>query len=393
MRFINISKFPKDKIYVLIDKEYRKFIIKKSIERLKSKNFFELSLWINKTSKTKFNGGDIKYWVEGERLDKRTGKIHPKFMPLWLVLKLSKLNNIDAGELQKNIISYRSGGSGLMINAPKLPIKVTPELDSIVIHMFGDGAAGDFTPSYTQKNKDSFNNFIKKLESCFGTFEKSIYFTQGKHQIKFPKAITDIISDYYVIDSYHSHKARVPVKILKNRNKDAKLACILAFLIDEGGIRDVISLYSSNFKLLSDIRQLVLDCGYTCSKIKANNKSNAFSFNISNKNLKRIYNDIAELSKKFSTCNLSFKKEQVEFILNRQKIKNPKKSKITEKAVLDLLKNNKLTAQQISKLINYAYCTIIHTLERLSKENKVQRNKISNKTYLWELTEFTSEKK
>jgi len=41
--------------------------------------------------------------------------------------------------------------------------------------MFGDGAAGDFTPSYTQKNNESFENFIKKLKNCFGEFQKSIY--------------------------------------------------------------------------------------------------------------------------------------------------------------------------------------------------------------------------
>ncbi len=72
---ISISNFPRDKIYVLLDKDYRKKLITNSMNKLACKNYFELSLWINKILKTKFNGGDIKHWIEGKRLDKRTGKI------------------------------------------------------------------------------------------------------------------------------------------------------------------------------------------------------------------------------------------------------------------------------------------------------------------------------
>ncbi|MCX6750686.1 MAG: hypothetical protein NTZ83_04470, partial [Candidatus Pacearchaeota archaeon] len=205
--FIRIKDFPEEKIYVLLNKEFRKNLINTSINKLNCKSYFDLSIWINKKLKTKFNGGDVKYWIAGERLDKRTGKVHSKFMSLSLVFKLIKLNNENIEDLQKNIISYRSGGKGLIINKPILPIKITPELDSIVIHLFGDGAAGNFTPSYTQKKRDSLENFIKKLENCFGKFEKSVYLTQEKHQIKFPKVITDILTKYYSIISYKSYES------------------------------------------------------------------------------------------------------------------------------------------------------------------------------------------
>ncbi|OGJ17068.1 hypothetical protein A3K73_01420 [Candidatus Pacearchaeota archaeon RBG_13_36_9] len=355
------------------------------MNKLNCKNYFELSTWINKKLKSKFNGGDIKYWIAGKRLDERTKKIHPKFMPLSLVLGLAKLNNEIMENLNKNVIYYRSGGKGLIINMPILPIKVTPELYSIVIHLFGDGAAGDFTPSYTQKNKEALDNFVKKLENCFGKFEKSIYFTQGKYQVKFPKALTDILSKYYSIVSYKSHESKIPNKILERKNKKFKLACIIAFIVDEGSIRDVISFYSVNKELISGIRQLVLDCGYNCSEIQFNKKANSYLFTLSTKEIERFYEDVQELSKEFPTCNLSFKESEIKFIVKRRTKKNPRDGKLTDKSILDILRNKKYSAQQISKLTGYAYCTIIHHLEKLSKNKMIKGIKTSNKTYIWKL--------
>ncbi len=306
-------------------------------------------------------------------------------MPLPIIFNLIKLNNNNIGNLQKNIIAYRSGGKGLIINKPILPIRITPELDSILIHLFGDGAAGDFTPSYTQKEKDAFDNLIKKLENCFGKFEKSIYFTQGKHQIKFPKAITDILTRHYSIISYKSYESEIPKRILERKDKKFKLACIIAFIVDEGNIRDVISLYSVNKLLIEGMRRLVLDCDYNCSEIQFNKKSNSYLFTISIKYIEKFYRDIKELSKEFFTCNLSFKEESVRFIIKRRNKKNPKNGKITDKLILELLKDNRLSAQQISKKINYAYCTIVHHLLKLEKDKIIKRTKISNKTYICEL--------
>ncbi len=385
MNIVKIKDFPENKIYILLDKNYRKNLIKKSIKKLRYKTYFELSIWINKKFNVKFNGGDIKYWIKGKRLDKRTGKIHPKFMPLWLALNLLKLNNEKVENLYKNIISYRSGGKGLIIKKPILPIKITPELDSIVIHLFGDGAAGDFTPSYTQKRKEILDNFIKKLENCFGDFEKSIYHTQGKYQIKFPKAITDILSKYYLIKSYRTYEAKIPKKILNRRDKKYKVACITAFIIDEGCIRDVISIFSANKILLSGMRKLILDCRYSCSEIKSYKGANGYSLNLKNKNIEKIYQDIQELSKLFPTCNLSAKESEIKFILHRRSKKNPKNWKVTDKAILSVLKKGKFDAKKISRLTGYTHSTIINHMKKLYKDKIVKRNKIRNKTYIWDL--------
>ncbi|MBS3092439.1 hypothetical protein J4466_03400 [Candidatus Pacearchaeota archaeon] len=67
MSQIKISDFPKDKLYILVNKEFRVNLFKESLKRLKLRNYFELSIYLNKKLKSKFNGGDIKYWIEGER--------------------------------------------------------------------------------------------------------------------------------------------------------------------------------------------------------------------------------------------------------------------------------------------------------------------------------------
>ena len=384
MKFISVSDFPPSKIYILLDKNYRKFLIEKSMIKLNCKNYFELSLKINEMLKSKFNGGDINYWLQGERLDKRTGKIHPKFMPLTLVLKLIKLNKEKIESLNKNTISYRSGGRGLVVSKLVLPIKVTPELDSIVIHLFGDGSAGEFTPSYTQKNKEGVDNFIKKLENCFGFFEKSVYFTQGKYQVKFPKAITDILSYYYQIKSYKSYESEIPVIILKRKDNLYKIACIAAFLVDEAQVRDVVLFYSANKILIRGIKRLVKDCNYKSSEVKFNKKAREYYFCLSNKNIEKFYKDLKNLSTRFNTCNLSFKDKDVEFIIKRRKIINPKDSKVTNEIITKLLeKEGTLTAQNISKLSNYAHCTVIHHLKDLYDKKTVKREKITNGSYLW----------
>ncbi len=385
---INLSDFPFYKIYVLIEKKFRILLINNAVKKLNCKNYFDLSLIINKKFKKKFNGGDLKYWVEGEKLDKRTGVTHKKFMPLWLLSFLVGIIDKDINDFQDKIISYRCGGKGLIINEPKLPINVNPELDSIVTHLFADGAAGDYTPSYTQKNKHSFENFIKKLENCFGKFDKSIYFTQGKNQIKFPKAITDILSKYYKISSYSTYEAEIPKEILEAEDLKRKLACIVSFIVDEGYVRDVVVLYSANKKLLFGIRQLVLDCGYICSNLQYNQRARSYLFTLSNKTLGRFYYDVLQLSKKFLTCNLSFKDNSVKFILQVIKNENPRDSKITCSLITSTLKEKELTAKEISRLTSYAYCTILHRLQDMLSKGIVERKRASNKTYLWSLTEF-----
>ena len=44
---ISVSNFPEDKIYILLDKDYKKELIESSINKLKLNNYFELIFIIN----------------------------------------------------------------------------------------------------------------------------------------------------------------------------------------------------------------------------------------------------------------------------------------------------------------------------------------------------------
>ena len=98
-----------------------------------------------------------------------------------------------------------------------------------------------------------------------------------------------------------------------------------------------------------------------------------------------FFNDLTNLSEEFPTCNLSFKDKDLRFIIEIARKKNPKKSKITEKVVLNSLKKGAFSAKQISRLTMYAYCTVFHCLQKLLKESKVTREKEKDGTYFWRL--------
>lgn len=153
---IKISNFPLTKIYILLNKYISEKIVESSKIALNISKNYDLSVWLNKQSlkyglNTKYNGGDIDNFKSGKKLDIRTNKIHLRTMPVWVILELAKLSKISINEIHKNISGYRSDGSGNLIYKPKLPIKITPEFESIIFHIFGDGSAGKGTPSFAQK--------------------------------------------------------------------------------------------------------------------------------------------------------------------------------------------------------------------------------------------------
>ncbi|MAG45698.1 MAG: hypothetical protein CMH63_02930 [Nanoarchaeota archaeon] len=309
---IHFWQFPKKEIYILLDKEFRRLLTEKSMTNSNSKNYYQLSLIINKQSQkynlqTKFNGGDIKRWIRGKNKDNRTDIVHPKFMPLWVLLELNKLAKIDLKEIEKHIIGYKSGLRGKIIINPRLPIKITPEFDSLIIHLFADGYVNNkiSSPNYCQKNKEDRQLFIDKLKNTFGDFEETL--VENK-TIRFPKAITRILSQYYNIPSYLSKKAVIPSRML-SRNKSYKLVCIIAFILDEGSINDGLYCFNTNKILISQIRNLFKECGYECNPLRYG--SGSYWFGMKNRFINQFYEDVIRIQKKYPTCSLGSKHEKL----------------------------------------------------------------------------------
>ena len=46
------------------------------------------------------------------------------------------------------------------------------------------------------------------------------------------------------------------------------LAGLLAFIVDEGNVAEVIEIYSKNYELLKDIQNISIKCDYNCKLIR-----------------------------------------------------------------------------------------------------------------------------
>ncbi|MBU0958380.1 MAG: hypothetical protein KKB31_00400, partial [Nanoarchaeota archaeon] len=92
------------------------------------------------------------------------------------------------------------------------------------------------------------------------------------------------------------------------------LAGLVSFIIDEGHVGEVITIYGKNKRLMADIREIGIKCGYLCHPIRekyAYGKFDVYRFSISSKSYNKLHNDILKISKLFPTCTLAQKQEKL----------------------------------------------------------------------------------
>jgi len=382
---INLEDFPSNKIYVRLNKNFMNYLINGTLKKLNFNSLVQLANLINSVAlkyniNYKINGGDIKRWSIGSYIDKRTGNIHNKFIPLWIALELIKFTKTSIKYLQAAVSSYRSGGSGNIVFSPKLPIKITPELVSIIIHLMGDGYAGDHTPQYSQKNDNTRQEFIQKIKNCFGPFEE-------KHcsdkEVRFPKAVTDILIYYFGIRSFMSRDARIPKGIFK-LSKQHKLACLTAFIVDEGSIRDTVQLLSANPNLLSDIKKIAEMCDYTCAPIRYEKRAKEFVFGIRNESVTKLLVNINNLQKSYHLCGLAHKYEKLTLLVHIIKNPNSRKPGFAKLKILKALSDRPVTALELANRLRFLYGVTRAHLAKLYESGFVERLP-SEKGYLWKI--------
>jgi hypothetical protein len=292
--------------------------------------------------------------------------------------------------LERHTISYRSEAGKIIRNA-KLPIKITPELDSIIIHMFCDGSyVPKKQPKYTQIKEANREKFIQKVKLCFGDFSfPKISYERG--DVLFPAAIMHILSKYYKIPSFLGSDARVPLELM-GRPWKHKLAALCALLIDEGTIRPggEINIYSSNNLFLNDFISLISKphnsrLGYSCSKVKRDLRG-LYSFSISNKSAEKLLKDIKKLKIFNPLCGLDIDKEAaLEFtVKNQRRIFYNRKSGVSKKLILDELKRRPQTSRELAFKIDISSSEIRRHLLELEKSKKVKRLSKNRNGILWD---------
>lgn len=329
---IHIWDFPHTLIYVRLNDGFRKKLIKNLLSKLGSQR--NVVDFINKSARNynlerKYRHGNLYSWIEGKKFDR--GRIVSINIPLWILIDTSKLlcnskepNNHIMKLIEKNVEFYTSLGNSNPIRNPKLPIIVNPEFVSVIFHFCGDGHLGNKRDccSYKQKNKRGLTNVLNKLNNSFGDFDYSRSEFQN-YRLNIPKPISDIYRYYFNLTSLNTFQARIPNSI-KSLPKEFLISGLCSFIVDEGHIWEVITIYSKNRLLLDDIKEITIKCGYKCYDIKekyARGKFDCYRFSISSSSYNMFYDDIVELSKIFPTCSLVHKMERLENQIRLRKLK------------------------------------------------------------------------
>ncbi len=319
---IHIWEFPPTATFIGLKQEFKE----KMFKDLKNKYHYivELLKALHKSGekyglKRKYNTGHLSYWRIGSKKDR--GKIKNINVPLWLLVEISKVlsegkkdDNKVMKEIEENIEYYTGTGKSHPIFNPKLPLHLTPEMVSVIFHFLGDGHIGRkrVSSSYRQMNKTGLNNFLKKLQNIFGSFDyPKGEFSNGRLNV--PKIVTEFYNYYFILPSTNTFESYLPENIKKLR-KDFLIAGLISFIIDEGHVGEVITIYGKNKKLMEDIREISVKCGYLSHPLRekyAYGKFDVYRFSISKKSYKKLYKDILKLSKVFPTCYLAQKQEKL----------------------------------------------------------------------------------
>ncbi len=319
---IHIWEFHPTLTFIGLKKEFRESYFKKLKQVIGSRQ--GVLDYLNKSStkygiNRKYNSGHLSHWKIGRKKDK--GKIKNINIPLWILIeaskRISKSNKIDnkvMSHVENNIKYYTGAGKSHNITNPKLPLHLTPEMISIIFHFVGDGHIGrkKVVSSYRQMNKVGLNNFLDKLKNIFGDFN----YPEGEFKdgrLNIPKIITEFYKHYFKLPNTNTFEAYIPDNIKKCK-REFLIAGLTSFIIDEGHIGEVITIYSKNKRLIKDIREIGIKCKYLCHPIRkkyAYGKFDVYRFSISIKSYKKFYSDLINLSEVFPTCDLAHKMERL----------------------------------------------------------------------------------
>lgn len=312
------------------------------------------------------------------------------FVPLEFLLKICSELDITREELQSNIIFYKSWGSVNYIKNPKLPILVTPVFHMIYAHNIGDGTvsiAKDRFPyfAYRQFNQFYREAFIEKLEFIFG----KIYYNKKEvidtTRVRCPSVLSGIFFKHYKLNDrgFLSDIARIS-KLVFDDGKDAMLAVLIGFIIDEGHIDSTqIAVVLKNKELVEDLGKICIKLGYKHTiSYKTGEYEGLVGLNILRDGMKKLYADYMILNKKYPVINLGVKGDKIKQSFNI--INRPiKRTKGNKEAILDILKKEQLSVNQLTIRINMTRQGVRYHIHNLLKENKIKILDKSQQNWLY----------
>jgi len=359
-REFHIWQFPEDKIRVLFrnNKEFVDNAIK-SFGTIKSLGDF-----------LEIHPNIISSW-----------KKYPLYIPLLYVKKIVDKLNLNWAEIEKDIVSYKGINTSAPIFNPKLPIKETPKIFSLITHIICDGSVNkNGIPSYINSNKSLIDNIDQTLKKSFGNINNKLYFGKGDnkncYEYRFSKIVIDLLEHFYKIRLYKAN--RLPKEIF-DLPKEFSIAVIKAFADDEGNVdlNRRIGIYSTNKKILETLIKLLREkLGFTNISDTKEKGENYYYFYIKS-------NDILKYERKIGFIHQS-KKEKLRYIIESRKGKGMHgKVGETKEKLLNLLKDNVLSTYDIMKQININKSNINMQIKRLEDEGLIVQNNKIGQTVFW----------
>lgn len=302
------------------------------------------------------------------------------FVPLKIWFNLCKIAGVDPMELQENIIAYKTSNGPNYISNPILPVKITPLFDMIIAHNIADGTVINpmkgRLPYFGYRQFDPLFRelYIKKLETIFGkiNFPDNYYLKSTRPYC--PPILASLFFKKYNlgVKSFLSKYARIPPEIL-NKDKEYLLAVLIAFIIDEGNIDSTaIVIRLKNINLTKDLYKICEKLGY---KSKFNSSGEYGTLYILRGGMKLFFKDYKKIVRVYPEMGLGkieLKIEQGMKIYDRPIYKLSGNREI----ILNLLKNEDLTVNQIARRINMTRQGVRFHIRNLEKENKILRKRL-----------------
>lgn len=301
------------------------------------------------------------------------------FVPLDFLIDVCSKLGISKEKLQENIISYKSWGSVNYIEKPKFPIVVTPVFHMIYAHNIGDGTvsiAKNRFPyfAYRQFNQLYRESFIKKLEYIFGNINYRKKEVLDITRVRCPSVLSSIFFKHYDLNDrgFLSDTARISNSVF-NDSKDAMLAVLIGFIIDEGHVDSTqIAIVLKNKELVEDLNKICSELGYKSTiSYKTGEYEKFVGLNILREGMKKLYFDYLILNKKYPVIDLGIKGERIEksFDIVNRKIK---RTKGNNEIILEILKCEHLSVNQLAYRINMTRQGVRYHIHNLLKDEKIK---------------------
>ncbi len=289
------------------------------------------------------------------------------FISITAVKNIIRMYPEIKNKLEKSIVAYRSSNKSIVEN-PVLPIKESPELYNVIVHLLGDGSFR----FYSNTCKELITEFKNNLK-IFGYVKTNEYVSDnGVTIVTIPSIISHVIENVFDIKIVRPN--RLP-KALFTTSRECKISAVRAIFDDEGCVKkpqrfSLISISLSSLSFLRNVKTLVGDLNIKTGIIFESRKGQ-YIFNVSAKSYEAFLNEIGFTHPK----KMERLKKTVEY---KNRFKN------IRKRIIQLVEENPRSRFEIAKETGHSLGSTTVFMYQLRKHGIVKSSFVGkNKNYVW----------